>query len=64
MGIDRSRTFTHDDNRKRKYSESGHTTKAIAAIMGRMGMSKQKGKPTQVEPVSTTDKWVEIDKSD
>ena len=64
MGLDRSRTSTHDDNRKMKYSETDHTTKAIAAIMGRMGMSKQKGKPTQVEPVSTTDKWVEIDKSD
>ena len=31
----------------------------FAAIMGHMGISKEKGTPTQVESVSTTDKWVE-----
>ena len=45
MGIDRSRTSTNDDNRKRKYSETDHTAKAIAAIMEHMGMSKQKETP-------------------
>ena len=43
-------------NRKGKYSETDHTVKAIAAIMGDMGMSAKKRKPTQVKPVSTTDK--------
>ena len=56
MGINRSRTSTNDDNRKRKYSETDHTAKAIAAIMGYMGMSKQKETPNQVISVSTTDK--------
>ena len=36
MGIDRSRTFTHDDNRKRKYSEMDYTAKAIPVIMEHM----------------------------